>query len=444
MQAGEHYCIVGLGKTGVACANYFLAQSCRLTIIEENPANPNLQQFQTNPAVNCYVELPAHELLETMNAVVVSPGVPLSKPMFAHFTKLGIPIMGDIDIFAEQFSGKIIAITGSNGKSTVTALLGEVLNAAGKKAIVAGNIGTPVLELLDTPADYAVLELSSYQLEITQAMAPTIAAILNISPDHLDRYPSFDAYVAAKQRIYNHCAMAITNADDERTWPQKHSMEQSRFAIAPDTVCDYGLIEENSEVFLARGQETLMSVSSLKIKGKHNWANALAVFAMSDALGIEWEAIVQGMMAFTGLAHRCQWVATINDVDWINDSKGTNVGATVAALEGIGSQIKGKIILLAGGQGKDADFKCLQSAVSQYCRHVIVFGEDKQLLQQALQQDVSMTVGNNFDEMISIAITTAQVGDVVLLSPACASFDMFENFIERGDVFCQKVKELTA
>lgn len=444
MKRGDHYGVVGLGKTGVSCTRFLLSQGVRVSIMEENLENAALPQFQQEPNVSLYHQAFTPAQLQGMTGVIVSPGVPLTKPMFDDCRQQQIPLIGDIDLFAQHFPGKIIAITGSNGKSTVTAWVGEILRAAGKETVVAGNIGSPVMESLPSHAEYAVLELSSYQLELTEIIAPAVATILNITPDHLDRYPSYAAYVAAKQRIFNRCKIAVVNGKDAQTIPQDTQMRQCVFNKHPPAGGEYGLLQEGSQRFLAKGTEKLMPVTELTMSGEHNVENALAAFALTDQLGIAWPAIRKGLATFSGLPHRCQWVRTLNDVQYINDSKGTNVGATLAALEGIGHGLQGKVVLIAGGQGKGADFCSLQSAVANYCRAVFVFGEAKQVITEALKSTVPVQIVEDLAQAVQHAQRAAQPHDVVLLSPACASLDMFNNFMHRGDVYTQLVKELSA
>jgi len=438
----KKYAVVGLGKTGVASVRYLLEQDKDVFIVEENPNNPHLHDWDECPQVKVFQRELQREELKEVDAVVVSPGVPLTKFMFDECRSLNIPMMGDIDLFATTFPGKIIAVTGSNGKSTVTALLGEVLKAAGKETVVAGNIGVPVLEVLPTHAEYAVLELSSYQLELTQCLSPEIATILNITPDHLDRYVNFEAYANAKHRIFQRARCALVNKEDGHTIPKEEGLKYIVWTSQTPEENEYGLLRKNNETFLAKGNSPLMSVKALKITGEHNWQNALAAFAMADALGIPWKAIEKGLSSFPGLPHRCQWVRTLKEVNYINDSKGTNVGATLAALDGLGRNLEGRILLLAGGQGKQADFSLLRDMVKQYCREVFLFGEDAGLLADALKNTVPLHHVRDLKNAVEEAAQCAEPKDVVLLSPACASFDMFENFMHRGDYFSQCVMEL--
>lgn len=443
LRAQQHFAVIGLGKTGISCVQYLTKHQQKISVVEHNPNSESLRVIQQQyPEIDIYVGDLEPEHLKCFDCLVLSPGVPLHQPIFQLAQQQQIPVITDIELFAQEFQGKVIAITGSNGKSTVTSMVGNVLQAAGLPSIVAGNIGTPVLDMLDTPADYAVLELSSYQLELTHTLKPYIATILNISPDHMDRYDCYADYVAAKQRIYQHCECAIINAQDSQTIPENVSLPFVTFSCDTPQAEQYGILSNDQGTLLMKGDEQLMNTAQLKIKGIHNWSNCLVAYAIADALGIDRKITQAVLRDFPGLAHRCQWVAKQQQVDYYNDSKGTNVGATLAAIEGIAHGGKAKIILIAGGQAKDADFSPLLPAVKAACRQVILFGEDKQQIAQALSQYPAIDTVQDLPDAVLMAKKHAHPGDMVLFSPACASFDMFKHFAHRGEVFCQLVKEL--
>jgi UDP-N-acetylmuramoylalanine--D-glutamate ligase len=357
----------------------------------------------------------------------------------------GISIVGDIECFAREIKAPVIAITGTNGKSTVTTLVGEMARAAGFVVAVAGNIGLPVLDLLDDGINYDlwVLELSSFQLDLIASLLPLAATILNVTPDHLDRHHHLKAYIEAKQRVYREAKTVIYNRDDQKTLPSRHgNWLMSSYGLDAPAPEHWGLIESDGVSYLAYGQEKLLSVDKLRIKGRHNWQNALAACALSHAAGIEHDKMITVLQHFSGLPHRSQWVRTVNGVDWINDSKGTNIGATISAISGIGGSLRGKIVLIAGGQGKGADFKELRAPMADYVRSVVLIGEDADKIERALSDVVDVIRASSLDVAVSLANAQAQSGDVVLLSPACASWDMFKDYRHRGDVFSAAVGDL--
>jgi UDP-N-acetylmuramoylalanine--D-glutamate ligase len=336
-----------------------------------------------------------------------------------------------------------VAITGSNGKSTVTSLLGHMAQVAGKQVFVGGNLGTPVLEALRDPTyELYVLELSSFQLETTDSLKPAAATILNITSDHMDRYGDFAAYKNAKQRIYRHASTAIYNREDAHTIPPATVKQHLSFGVHTPAVGEFGLIRKNNETFLAFGETVWLNTHEMKLRGQHNMANALAALALGHAMGLPKDAMLAALTTFQGLPHRSEWVGYFSGVDWYNDSKGTNVDATLATLTGLGAaHSTGKIVLIAGGEGKGADFSVLAPAVQRYVRKAIVFGKDALQLAAALQSVCAITHVDSLQQAVLTAKQAAQTGDIVLLSPACASLDMFINFEHRGAEFVRLVKE---
>jgi UDP-N-acetylmuramoylalanine--D-glutamate ligase len=438
----DHYLVIGLGKTGHSVARYLQRRYTEFSIFDTRTATEAANEFQAEfPDVPLFLGTFPEEKLSDISAIIVSPGVPLETPCIRAAQARGIPVYGDIECLAREIPRTpMIAITGTNGKSTVTTLVGLMAQAFGIKTAVAGNIGTPVLDLLANEHDYAlwVLELSSFQLDVTESLRPITATILNVTPDHLDRHHTIEAYIAAKQRIYPHANWVVYNRDDTATMPPPVASQQmTSFGLQDPAVEEWGLVTENSEVYLAFGQQKLLSVNELRIKGQHNWANALAACALVHPLGIPFTVMTEVLKTFSGLPHRSQWVRTLDEVDWINDSKGTNVGATQSAIAGIGGAIPGKIVLIAGGQGKGADFRFLREVVANHIRSIVLFGQDAHLLEKALTDLVPIQRVDNIEAAVQAARGMAISGDVVLLSPACASLDMFKDYNHRGDVFTE-------
>jgi len=384
--------------------------------------------------------------------LLVSPGVSVKTPAIAEAAARGVPIEGDIEWLVQLTQAPIAAITGSNGKSTVTTLLGLMTERAGVRAAVGGNLGTPALELwLQTegqPPNVApelyVLELSSFQLETTRSLNARVATVLNISPDHMDRYAALDDYIAAKRRIFRGDGVMVVNADDPAVMAMVESgREVLRFTLEEPGESDFGLWREDGEIWLAHGRERWIAASELKISGDHNLANALAALAMGHALGLARDGMLAALREFTGLAHRTTLVRERDGVRWFDDSKGTNVGATVAALRGlVDPAATGRAVLIAGGDGKGADFGELAETIGHTTRAVILIGRDGPRIAAAVAGRVPTQRARDMAEAVRLAASVALPGDSVLLSPACASFDMFDNYEHRGRVFVAAVKGL--
>jgi UDP-N-acetylmuramoylalanine--D-glutamate ligase len=418
--------VAGLGKTGQSVARYL--------------------ERRQQPYVLCDTREFLPEKLSEVQCIISSPGVPLDVPLFKQARALGIPIMGDIECLAREITAPVVAITGSNGKSTVTSLVGEMAKAAGINVAVAGNIGTPVLDSLENrvPPSLWVLELSSFQLDLTESLAPAAATVLNISPDHLDRHHNMQAYIDAKQRIYRNAKLQLFNRNDQQTQPlnQVNQSIVKSFGLDDPGQQGFGMRQVNQKWHLVCDDQLLLCVDDMGIKGQHNWENALAACALSQAVGIPSPVWISVLKQFSGLEHRSQWVRTINNVDYINDSKGTNIGATLSAITGIGPTLSGKIVLIAGGLGKGADFNALKPAISKYVQSLILLGTDAPLIAETMKEIVPISFVQNMDEAVKSARKQAQKGDVVLLSPACASLDMFRDYTHRGEVFMAAVNEL--
>ncbi|WP_286239703.1 UDP-N-acetylmuramoyl-L-alanine--D-glutamate ligase [Neptuniibacter halophilus] len=438
--------VVGLGKTGLACARFLAKKGVPFAVAdsrEQPPGADELRQEMPDVELRCGEFDPA--FLGRADELILSPGVAKDQPAIQTAVAAGASLSGDIDLFCREISAPIIAITGSNAKSTVTSLVGEMAAAAGIDVGVCGNIGTPVLEMLEQPEKALyVMELSSFQLETTHELRAEVATVLNISPDHMDRYESFQDYYQAKHRIFRGAKAVVVNRDDQLTMPLlPMGVPQSGFHLGKPDLKLFGLIKEDGETWLALGLEKLLPVSALKIRGSHNMANALAALALGQQAGIPMPAMLQALQAYTGLRHRCEWVAEKNGVVFFNDSKGTNVGASVAALNGLGETLPdgGKLVLIAGGDGKGAEFTELAEPLQRYGRGLVYLGTDGARLAGDCG-DIDKQSADSMESAVQQAATMARAGDIVLLSPACASFDMFSGFPARGEAFVKAVEAL--
>ena len=428
--------VFGMGKTGLSCARFLAARGEALMLVDTRSAPPALAEIRAllPDALFCCGPVAADALL-LAKRIVVSPGVPLDHPALVAAAARGIEIGGDVELFAEMAKAPVIAITGSNGKSTVTTLVGEILRADGKRVGIGGNLGTPALDLLTEPEpDCYVLELSSFQLEATRSLVARVAAILNVSPDHLDRHHSLEAYAAAKARVLNGASLAVLNADDPVVAAFAGRARSTRMvSLEPDAPADYGVVTRLDGWWLAQGGEPVLPVSMLGIKGRHNVFNALVALAVTDAAGAARGTQCAVLKRFAGLPHRCVLVAEKRGVAWYDDSKGTNVGAAAAAIAGIFSDRKG--VLLAGGQGKGADFGELAAAIAGRVHTVVLIGEDAERIAQTIGSAAAVRRAASMREAVAIAAGAARPGEAVLLSPACASFDMFDDYAHRGREF---------
>ncbi len=454
--------IVGLGATGLSCARFLRKQGMPFAIADSRDNPPNLAALRAEmPEVDVFLGAFDAALFARAGELIVSPGIALEEPAIAAAINSGVNICGDIDLFIRENArsarpAPVIAITGSNGKSTVTTLVGEMALAAGKKVGVGGNLGTPALDLLHDDIELYVLELSSFQLERAQPLKPLVATVLNVSPDHQDRYPTLVSYHAAKHRIFRGAQQAVVNRADPLSRPLvADAVVQWSFGLDAPDFKGFGLRVDNNERYLAFERELLMPVRELKIAGNHNIANALAALALGHAAGLPMPAMLQALRLFAGLPHRCQLVAEIiidgnvggkvdgkPGVRFYNDSKGTNVGATVAAIEGLCESADDRVVLIAGGVGKGAEFDALVPVLARHGRGVVLIGEAADAIAAALGANVPQVRADSMPAAVAAAAKLAHAGDRVLLSPACASFDMFENYAHRGDMFVAAVKSL--
>jgi UDP-N-acetylmuramoylalanine--D-glutamate ligase len=436
--------VVGLGRTGVSCARHLLSRGYELAATDSRAAPPGLAAFR-ELAPQARVRLGGFDagLLDGAALVVASPGVSLTEPIFAAARARGIDVAGDIELFARVAAAPTVAITGTNGKSTVTTLLGRMAERAGLRTAVGGNLGTPALELLDAadPQLY-VLELSSFQLEAVRSLRLVAGAVLNVTSDHMDRYDGMAAYAAAKARIFMHCDVAIVNLDDE--WAAGMVAPAQRtvgFSLRAGTPARWSIATgADGATWLTRDGKQLLASAEMRLAGLHNVANALAALALGEAAGLDLGAMLAELREFPGLAHRSQWVADVRGVRYVNDSKGTNVGATLAAVAGM----PGTLVVIAGGDGKNQDFAPLAAAFAGRVRLAVLIGRDAPALAAVLDGACPVALCATLELAVTTAAAAALPGDTVLLSPACASLDMFRDYTHRGDVFAASVRRLAA
>ncbi|NMH66388.1 UDP-N-acetylmuramoyl-L-alanine--D-glutamate ligase [Shewanella salipaludis] len=428
--------VLGLGATGLSVVRYLCGQGITPLVMDSRRQPPGADALAAE-----YPEVPLNaggfdcRYLVQASQIIISPGIAVDTPEVQAAIDMGIEVIGDVELFARALAERepcVLAITGSNGKSTVTTLVAEMARAGGKKVAVGGNIGVPALDLLREPADLYVLELSSFQLETTHSLRCLAATCLNISEDHMDRYTDIESYRQAKLGLYPQSRVAIFNRDDAMTLP-KDPMNQLSFGLGVPENDDWGIAGGK----LVHGSSEILSLSEVALIGSHNHANLLAAMALVEQAGVDRSAMVQVARRFSGLAHRCELVAVKAGVSYVNDSKATNVGATVAALQGL-SDYLGDVILIAGGDGKGADFGPLAPALANVSR-LITLGRDGG--QIAALQPGSIEVAT-MAEAVAKAAELASSGDIVLLSPACASLDMYANFMARGDDFRHLVEAL--
>ncbi|MGE0581820.1 MAG: UDP-N-acetylmuramoyl-L-alanine--D-glutamate ligase [Steroidobacteraceae bacterium] len=440
--------IAGLGRTGLSCARYLHAQGWRLAVTDTRPQPPELGALRAL-AGDIVVRAGGLDagLLEGADLVIASPGLALSDPFFAAARARGLEVVGDIELFARAVRAPVVGITGTNGKSTVTTLLGRMARRAGLAVRVGGNLGEPALDLLgDAATALYVLELSSFQLEATASLELAAATVLNVTADHMDRYATVEAYAAAKARIFARCRTAVINLDDPLVAAMRPkagaSVATLTFSLRAHVGADFGLADRGGAegLCLMRRDEPLLPLAQLRIAGLHNAANALAALALGEALGLPLPAMLAELREFPGLDHRTQWVADIAGVRYVDDSKGTNVGATLAAVSGFA----GTLVIIAGGDGKGQDFRPLAAAFRGRVRHVVLIGRDAPAIAAVLEPVCPLTRAASLEAAVRTAAQVARPGDTVLLSPACASLDMFRDYAHRGRVFAAAVQELAA
>jgi UDP-N-acetylmuramoylalanine--D-glutamate ligase len=445
----KHVLVLGLGDTGLSVLRWLHGKVACLRVADTRGMPPGLDALRAElPEVAVHLGNFEHQLFREVDLIVTSPGVAMAEPEIQAALASGIPVVGDIELFARAIDGshaKVIAITGSNGKSTVTSLVGHLCSAAGLDTVVAGNIGLPVLdalaerEMTGKAPQVWVLELSSFQLETTSNLKADAATVLNISADHMDRYATLGEYAAAKERIFHGCRVQILNRDDAIVMAMvQPPMELQTFGLnAGNRAAEWGVLEREGRRWLARGNERLFPVDELPIAGLHNAANSLAALALCRAIGLKYEPMLAALRTFKGLPHRVEFVAEVSGRVFYDDSKGTNVGATAAALKGFDAPV----VLIAGGDGKGQDFSPLREAVKN-ARAVVQIGRDGPLVAAAIAGACPVHRAESMEEAVNMAYVLSQPGDAVLLSPACASWDMFRNYGHRADAFIAAVHAL--
>ncbi len=440
--------IMGMGKTGLACIKFLVKKHISVRVMDNRSMPPGLavlkQKFPQVPYITGQFD--AIQLAKAAE-IIISPGLSRREPALTEALAAGVPVISEIELFARYVNAPVVAITGSNGKSTVTTLLGEMAKQAGWQVRVGGNLGMPALDLLFPPIpDLYVLELSSFQLESTYSLNPKAAVVLNISEDHMDRYTHFSEYIAAKRLVYQGNGTVVINADVPSVVAMRPPHRRYLSFSLRNNRGDFRVYQLYGESYLVRVRENsftpLLPIKNMKLQGAMMRANALAAFALGEAVNLPQSAMIDAVQAFQGLPHRCAWVTTKQGIDWYNDSKGTNVGATIAAI--VGLEKPGQIILIAGGDGKGADFVPLADVVAQHCRACVLIGRDAPLIAEVLMEEgrVPIHYANSMENAVQQAAVLGRQGDAVLLSPACASFDGFKNYEHRGQIFEAAVKQL--
>lgn len=441
---GQKTAIVGLGITGSSCVR-FLHDIDDLMVLDTRAEPPGLAELR-----EVFPDVPVHTGVgrfdfSAFDRVLVSPGIGLDDELLQGIAS-HVAVMSDVDLFCEAAAAPIIAITGTNGKSTVTSLVGHLLAATGCRAVIGGNLGAAALDLLDEDAEVYVLELSSFQLERMAPHAFQAATILNISEDHLDRHGDMTVYVEAKQRIYRNCELAVAYRGDSATYPTER-LEVVTFGEEEPNQSHWGIRTVDGERWLSQGEDAVIRAEELPIAGRHNELNVLASMALVSGFDIPTTLLAESVRSFVGLEHRCQRVLSVGGVDYINDSKATNIGATRAALLGFAGSPdtdQARVVLIGGGDGKGAEFGVLEDVVSSFVKALILFGQDAELMAEALVDSTEIHQVANMSAAVRLASRLAVPGDLVLLSPACASLDMYANFAARGDDFIHSVEALAA
>ncbi len=445
IQRGGLKVVAGLGISGVAAVNFLHENGYRVAVTDSRKTPPGHDQIPSEVQTS-FGQLDQEMLLQA-EEIVISPGLDLKLPEIQAAIAKGIPVVSEIQILRRATDKPIMAITGSNAKSTVTTLIGLMAKDAGIKVAVGGNLGRPALDLTKDNPELYILELSSFQLETTSNLAAEVAVVLNLSEDHLDRHGDMFGYHTAKHRIFQGVKKVVFNRDDSLTRPLVPDVTpmQSFGLNAPD-MNQYGILkEDDGTIWLARGRERLLKSSDMYIQGTHNVANALACLALGEAIGLPLESMLETLKTFKGLEHRCEFVKEVNGVRYYNDSKGTNIGATLAAIDGLGAAIEpqqGKVAIILGGQGKGQDFTALRDALTKYAKVAVLIGEDRAVIEKAIAGTTTLLHTESLKEAVELCQQHTQANDVVLLSPACASFDMFKGYSERGHQFVECVNTL--
>lgn len=445
IQRGGLKVVAGLGISGVAVVNFLHKQGYRVAVTDSRQNPPGHDQIPAEIQTS-FGELDL-ELLLSAEEIVISPGLDPKIEQIQEAVKQGIPVVSEIQILRRATDKPIVAITGSNAKSTVTTLMGIMAQAAGKKVAVGGNLGRPALDLTNDDPELYILELSSFQLEATSNLNADVAVVLNMSEDHLDRHGDMFGYYTAKHRIFQGVKKVVYNRDDSLTRPLvPDATPMQSFGLNAPDMNQFGILKDtDGTIWLARGRERLLKSEDMYIQGTHNVANALACLALGEAIDLPLDTMLETLKTFKGLEHRCEFVKEVKQVRYYNDSKGTNIGATLAAIDGLGAAIEvkgGKVAIILGGQGKGQDFTALRESLTKYVKVAVLIGEDAPIIEQAIQGTTTLLHAQTFKEAVELCKKNTQANDVVLLSPACASFDMFTGYPQRGHQFVELVNAL--
>lgn len=425
--------VIGLGETGLSAVTFLRQQGLDVLVMDQNECPANLAKFkQTFPDVPYILGRLDEAILLQVERVILSPGVPRSTPEIVNCIAAGVSVVSDIQLFTEHTKMPIVAITGSNGKSTVTSLLAHMVVSSGLEVGVGGNLGPPALSLLQRVPDWYVLELSSFQLASTEHLNAFASVILNISPDHLDHHRDMQDYIQAKLRIYQGTEHVVVNRDETMVIPEKSG---PTFGLSEPEAGQWGIRLYHGKEYLACGDELYLLTNELPLVGRYQVSNTLCALALGTVMGLPKEGMITGILSFKGLPHRCCFVQKVNGVSWYNDSKATNIGAAEGAIKGLADRYSGQLIWLAGGQGKGADFSLMREVVTQHVKVAILFGQDGPQMAEALAECAEIFEVKDMVSAIDLAKQLTKSGDAVLLAPACASFDQFKSYAHRGKIF---------
>ena len=445
IQRGGLKVVAGLGISGVSAVNFLHEKGYRVAVTDSRAVPPGHDQIPAD--VQTSFGQFDQDLLLSAEEIIISPGLDPKLPEIQAAIAKGIPVISEIQVLRRATDKPIVAITGSNAKSTVTTLIGLMAENAGKKVAVGGNLGRPALDLTKDDPELYILELSSFQLETTSNLNAEVAVVLNLSEDHLDRHGDMMGYHTAKHRIFQGVKKVVHNRDVSLTRPLvPDATPMQSFGLNAPDMNQYGVLREtDGTMWLARGRERLLKSSDMYMQGTHNVANALACLALGEAIDLPLDSMLETLKTFKGLEHRCEFVKDVNGVRYYNDSKGTNIGATLAALDGLGAAIEvqqGKVAIILGGQGKGQDFTALRESLSKFAKVAVLIGEDRPVIEKAIEGTTTLLHAESLAEAVALCQKNTQPNDVVLLSPACASFDMFSGYPQRGHQFVALVNEL--
>ena len=445
IQRGGLKVVAGLGISGVSAVNFLHEKGYRVAVTDSRAVPPGHDQIPAD--VQTSFGQFDQDLLLSAEEIIISPGLDPKLPEIQAAIAKGIPVISEIQVLRRATDKPIVAITGSNAKSTVTTLIGLMAENAGKKVAVGGNLGRPALDLTKDDPELYILELSSFQLETTSNLNAEVAVVLNLSEDHLDRHGDMMGYHTAKHRIFQGVKKVVHNRDDSLTRPLvPDATPMQSFGLNAPDMNQYGVLREtDGTMWLARGRERLLKSSDMYMQGTHNVANALACLALGEAIDLPLDSMLETLKTFKGLEHRCEFVKDVNGVRYYNDSKGTNIGATLAALDGLGAAIEvqqGQVAIILGGQGKGQDFTALRESLSKFAKVAVLIGEDRPVIEKAIEGTTTLLHAESLAEAVALCQQNTQPNDVVLLSPACASFDMFSGYPQRGHQFVALVNEL--